>query len=61
MKLERLKKLRKRKRITQKQLAAEIGISVNALSMYERGLRFPRLKTLEKLAETLNCEIRDLI
>lgn len=61
MKLEKLKKLRKRKRLTQKQLAAEIGISVNALSMYERGIRFPRVKTLEKLAGTLNCKVRDLL
>ncbi len=56
-----LKIMRIRKGMTQTELANKVGVSQNALSLYETGLRFPRRMILEKLAEILECDIRDIV
>jgi len=56
-----LKIMRIRKGMTQQELAKKVGISQNALSLYEVGGRFPRRGILDKLAEILECDIRDII
>lgn len=56
-----LKIMRIRKGMTQTELANKVGISQNSLSLYETGLRFPRRMILEKLAEILECDIRDIV
>ncbi len=56
-----LKIMRIRKRMTQTELANKVGVSQNSLSLYETGLRFPRRMILEKLAEILECDIRDIV
>ena len=56
-----LKFMRIRKRMTQTELANKVGVSQNSLSLYETGLRFPRRMILEKLAEILECDIRDIV
>ena len=56
-----LKIMRIRKRMTQTELASKVGVSQNSLSLYETGLRFPRRMILEKLAEILECDIRDIV
>ncbi len=53
--------MRIRKRMTQTELANKVGVSQNSLSLYETGLRFPRRMILEKLAEILECDIRDIV
>ena len=55
----RLKRIEKG--LTQGELARRVGVSQNALSMCELGVHFPRKKTLDKLAEVLDCKIADLI
>lgn len=45
----RLKELRKENRISQKQVAQDIGISVTAISQYESDSRFPNEDTLRRL------------
>jgi len=46
----RLKQARERKRLTQAEVAAKIGISYGTLSGYERNYRDPDTDTLRKLA-----------
>lgn len=51
---ERLKKLRKEKRLTQKQLAAMIGVQHSVISFYEVGDRIPSVEVVIKLASALH-------
>ena len=57
----KLKLKRIEKGFTQCELAKKVGVSQNALSMCELGQHFPKKKTLDKLAEVLECSIADLI
>lgn len=47
---ERLKNARKEKRLTQKEAAEKLGISIGTLSGYERNYREPDLDMIKKLA-----------
>ena len=47
---EKLYSLRIEKKLTQKQLAARIGLATSAVSSYESGSRYPSFETLIKLA-----------
>ena len=46
----KLKNLRKQKRLTQKQVADRIGLAISAVSSYEAGTRYPSYDILIKLA-----------
>ena len=46
----RLKALRTEKRLTQKQLADQVGVAVSAISSYESGNRYPSYEVLITLA-----------
>jgi transcriptional regulator with XRE-family HTH domain len=48
-----VRKLRGKKKLSQKTLADKIGISVSYVSMLERGQRSPPLDMLEKVAKSL--------
>jgi transcriptional regulator with XRE-family HTH domain len=48
-----VRKLRSKKKLSQKILADKIGISVSYVSMLERGQRSPPLDMLEKVAKAL--------
>ncbi len=48
-----VRRLRARKKLSQKALADRIGISVSYVSMLERGQRSPPLETIEKMAKAL--------
>lgn len=50
-KLNKLKELRSIAKITQKELADYLGITVAAYSLYERGDREPNITILKKLAD----------
>lgn len=54
-----VKKLRKKKGMTQEDLAHKTGISVDFLSLVERGKNAPSFETLEKLAGALEVKVRD--
>ncbi len=56
-----LRILRFQKRLTLKQLADKIGVSVNTVNSWEYGRRKPSFKNMQKLAEFFNCKIDDLI
>ena len=53
--------LRKSKKMTQGQLAEKMGVSINAVSKWERGLSFPDVSLYKKLCDELNISIEELI
>ena len=57
----RLKELRVKRKISQKQLAEKLGIVQSTIANYEKGLRFPDHNTLIKLAGIFNVYIDYLL
>lgn len=57
----RLKELRKAKGLTQHQLANELGVTRQAISLYEKGDREPKISTLIKLADYFDVSVDYLI
>jgi len=57
----RLSKIRKEKKISQKELADKIGITSAAVGQYERGERKPSLEILIGLAQHFNISISYLL
>ena len=58
---ERLKEKRKNKKLTQKELAEQLGIKQNTYSDWERGKTQPNLDYLTKLANILETTTDDLL
>ena len=56
-----IKEMRKKRGLTQKQLAELLGVKQQNVSDWERGERSPSVKNLKKLVEVLNCQIDDLV
>ena len=51
---ERISELRKRKNMTQKELATFLSVSLNSVSLYERNLSTPDDEMKIKLAQLFN-------
>lgn len=47
----RLIQVRKKKKLTQKQVAKQLGLSVTTISGYENGIKLPSIKRLRVLAQ----------
>jgi len=58
---DRLKKARKKSRLTQKQAAAKLGIDDTTISKYENGKSEPDLQTIERLATLYNTPMEYFI
>ena len=58
---EKLKKVRKEKKISQELLEARSGVSQSAISAIELGKHTPSIETLEMLAKGLRIPVSDLI
>lgn len=58
---KKILEIRKRKKITQNELALLSGISQSFISDLEKGKKTPTIDTLNKLAKGLDCSIVDLI
>ncbi len=56
----RLREIRVQRRMTQEQFAEATDISVDFLSLIERGLNAPSFETLEKIAKRLRLPVADL-
>ena len=54
-------KLRKEKNMTQEQLSEKLGVSINAVSKWERGLSFPDVSLYKNLCNELDINIEELI
>ncbi len=57
---EKVKRLRKRRGLTQEQLAELIEISPRNLSNIELGITFAKAETLEKIVKSLNTTTQEL-
>lgn len=55
---KRIKELRKKSKLTQEDLAEMVDIETSTLSGIESGRHFPSLFTLEKIAKSLNLELK---
>lgn len=56
----RLRTLRRQAGLTQEQLAEAAGISVDFLSMVERGVNAPSFDNLEKISKALGVKVQVL-
>ena len=54
-------KMRKEKNMTQQDLAEKMGVSVNAVSKWERGLSFPDVSLYKDICKELDINIEELI
>ncbi len=57
----RLRQLRKEDSLTQKELAAKLGLAFSTISMYERGIREPDFETTEAIADYFNVSMDFLL
>ncbi len=55
----KITEFRLHKKVTQAQLAEEVNVSVETISRMERGVAFPSLKTMNKIASVLGVELKD--
>ncbi|MDN5276299.1 MAG: hypothetical protein PWR01_264 [Clostridiales bacterium] len=58
---ERLRKLRKERKMTQTDLGKILGLSTSAIGMYEQGRRDPDSNTLQKIADIFNVTVDYLL
>lgn len=56
-----IRERRRRARCSQLALAERVDLSLNHISLLERGLRLPRLETLERVARALGADVGDLV
>ncbi len=56
----RLKAIRLERDLTQEQFAELVGISVDFLSLIERGVNAPSFEVLEQMAGSLRMPVREL-
>ncbi len=57
---KRIKEIRESKNIKQNQLAEMINIEPTNLSKIEKGAQLPKIDTINKLTEALECNIQEL-
>ncbi len=55
-----IKKARTNAGVTQAELAERLGITPQAVSQYERGIKNPKLETIRRIAEALGVLVPDL-
>lgn len=58
---ENIKKYRKRKGLTQKELGAVLGLAEITIRQYENNMRKPKYEILFSIADVLNVSIADLM
>ena len=57
----RIKELREKKGLSQEELAKKLNISQQAIRLYEKGDREPKLETWQKLADFFNVPVDYLL
>lgn len=55
LKMDNLKEIRKRKKLTQVRLSIDMEVSQELISQYERGISLPTISNLIKLSKIFNC------
>jgi transcriptional regulator with XRE-family HTH domain len=61
MSLNKIKKMRKKCGLTQKELADAIGVTQKDVSRWETGVYNPKVDKLLLIAEALSCDLKDLL
>lgn len=56
-----LRRIRKARKMTMKQLGEEVGVTEAAIGLYETGKRKPSYEMLLKLSEALGCSVDDIL
>lgn len=56
----RLRQIRAQRRMTQERFAETLNLSVDFLSLVERGISAPSFETLERIAKRLKMPVEDL-
>jgi transcriptional regulator with XRE-family HTH domain len=56
----RLREIRLQRRMTQEKFAETVEMSVDFLSLIERGVNSPSFETLERIAKRLRLQVADL-
>ena len=57
---QRIKELRTRKGLSQRELGAKMNVSQQMIGQYENSATIPKIDTLRKIADALDCSIIDL-
>jgi transcriptional regulator with XRE-family HTH domain len=57
---KRLRQIRRARHLTQEEFSELIGISVDFLSLIERGINAPSFETIDKMAEKLGIPVSAL-
>lgn len=57
----KIKEIRQRKGLTQKQLGDLCGMADSAIRRYENGNANPKIETLQKIADALGCDLSELM
>ncbi|CQR24388.1 transcriptional regulator [Streptococcus varani] len=58
---ENLKEFREKNKLTQKELAHLLGVNRVSYARWENGSREPNMKTIKKIATTLDISVEDLL
>ena len=56
-----IKQLREQKKMTQSELASELGVSDKSVSKWETGRGYPDITLLEPIAQTFGISIAELL
>lgn len=56
-----IKTIRKQRNLTQKDVAASLGVGQSAVAMWETGQSVPRAAVLIKMAGLFGCSVDDLL
>lgn len=59
--MENLRRIRREKHMTMKQLGEKTGVTESAIGQYETGKRKPSYEMILKLSEALECSVADLM
>jgi len=57
----KLRTLRKKKGLTQKELSSDLGVALSTVAMWETANREPDLATIRKIAEYFDVSIEELV
>lgn len=59
--MNKMRELRKERRLTMKELGKAVGVSESTISLYETGKHEPDLETMKRIADVLEVTIDELI
>ena len=57
----KIKELREKNSLSQNKLAKSIGITRQAVNLWEKGETVPRLSKINKLAQAFNCNSNEIV